>query len=44
MGRPLTIFSVAVLAFFAGVTVSFFTLPFWVIFAINAAKDGPRSD
>jgi hypothetical protein len=44
MGRPFTITSVVVLAFFAGVTVSFFTLPFWVLFAINAAKDGLRTD
>jgi hypothetical protein len=44
MGRPFTIISVAVLAFFAGVTVSFFTLPFWVVFAVNAAKGGARSD
>jgi hypothetical protein len=44
MGRPFTIVSVAVLAFFAGLTVSFFTLPFWVVFAVNAAKGGPRSD
>jgi hypothetical protein len=35
MGRPLTIFSVALLAFFAGVTASCFTLPFRVIFAMT---------
>jgi hypothetical protein len=44
MGRPFTTISVAVLAFFTGVTVSFFTLPFWVVFAVNIAKDGPRTD
>jgi len=44
MGRPLTTFSISALAFFAGLTVSFFTLPLWVVFAINVAKDGARSD
>ena len=35
---------IAVLAFTAGISVSFFTLPLWVTFVINAAKEGSRSD
>jgi hypothetical protein len=41
---PVTIFTVAALAFSAGTVVSFFTFPLWIIFAINIAKDGTRSD
>ena len=32
------------MAFFAGTVVSFFTLPVWVTFAINVAKEGSRAD
>jgi hypothetical protein len=42
--RALTYSGVAILAFCAGISVSFFTLPLWVTFAINAAKDGNRTD
>jgi hypothetical protein len=44
MRRPLTILTVAVLSFAIGTSVSFFTLPAWIIFVINAAKVGPRTD
>jgi hypothetical protein len=45
MGRkPITYAGVAILAFCAGMSVSFFTLPLWVTFAINAAKGGNRTD
>jgi hypothetical protein len=36
--------AIAVVAFAAGVSVSFFTLPLWVTFAINVAKEGSRTD
>lgn len=35
---------VAILAFCAGASVSFFTLPVWVMFAINLAREGSRTD
>ena len=35
---------IAVLAFAIGATCSFFTLPIWVTFAINVAKEGSRTD
>jgi hypothetical protein len=35
---------IAILAFCGGTAVSFFTLPMWVIFAINVGKVGDRSD
>src|SRR5262245_24663295 len=44
MGRMTTFAVGMVLAFVAGVTVSFFTLPLWVGFLINIAKEGPRTD
>jgi hypothetical protein len=44
MGPKITYWGVAVLAFCAGTAVSFFTLPVWVAFVINLAKDGGRSD
>jgi hypothetical protein len=34
----------AILAFAVGVSVSFFTLPLWVMFVINVAKEGSRTD
>jgi hypothetical protein len=40
----MTYLSVAILAFCAGTAVSFFTLPLWVSFAINVAKEGSRTD
>ncbi|WP_316228335.1 hypothetical protein [Bradyrhizobium sp. SZCCHNR1039] len=33
-----------IVAFFVGVSVSFFTLPLWVAFSINLAKEGGRAD
>jgi hypothetical protein len=45
MGTRLsTLATAAILAFFAGVSVSFFTLPLWVAGIINYAKAGSRSD
>ena len=44
MRRALTTTSIALLAFCAGMTASFFTLPLWVTMAINVAKIGPRAD
>ena len=44
MGLRTTIWTAIVLAFSAGTVVSFFTLPMWVTFYINVAKDGSRSD
>jgi hypothetical protein len=44
MNRQITTASIAWLAFCAGAVVSFFTLPLWVIFFINVAKDGNRAD
>lgn len=43
-GRPLTILTVATLAFAGGTVMSFFTLPFWVLTAINVTKEGSRAD
>jgi hypothetical protein len=38
-------FSLAVVAAFcAGIALSFFTLPLWVTFAINIAREGNRAD
>jgi hypothetical protein len=42
--RGLDRVTVAVLAFCAGLSVSFFTLPLWITFAINVAREGNRSD
>jgi len=36
--------SAVLVSFLAGTAVSFFTLPIWIAFAINLAKDGNRSD
>jgi hypothetical protein len=36
--------AIAVIAFTAGLSVSFFTIPLWVTFAINVAKEGSRTD
>jgi hypothetical protein len=45
MGTKLsTLATAAILAFFAGVYVSFFTLPLWVAGIINYAKAGSRND
>lgn len=45
MGARIPTLAAAItVAFFAGVTVSFFTLPLWVAFAINIAKEGSRAD
>lgn len=44
MGSKITTMATAALAFCVGIAVSFFTLPLWVTFAINVAKDGNRSD
>jgi hypothetical protein len=44
MGTKITYATLAILAFFAGATVSFFTLPVWVSFAVNVAKEGSRTD
>ena len=44
MGERKTLATVATLAFCAGVCISFFTLPVWVAFAINVAKEGQRTD
>jgi hypothetical protein len=41
---PLTSFAVAILGFCAGATVSFFTLPIWIIPLIETAREGGRSD
>jgi hypothetical protein len=40
----MTYTTVAILAFCAGTVVSFFTLPIWVAFMINIAKEGSRTD
>jgi len=42
--RISTVVAVAIVAFFAGTVVSFFTLPLWVAFDINIAKEGSRTD
>jgi hypothetical protein len=43
--RPtMTYASVSILAFCAGTAVSFLTLPLWITFAINVAKEGNRTD
>jgi hypothetical protein len=39
-----TLLTIGIPAFFAGTAVSFFTLPLWVMTAINIAKEGNRSD
>jgi hypothetical protein len=39
-----TFLIIGIPAFFAGTAVSFFTLPLWVVTAINIAKEGNRSD
>ena len=45
MGARLSTLAAAViLAFIAGTTVSFFTLPLWVAFGMNVAKTGSRAD
>jgi hypothetical protein len=44
IGPRANLVSTAIVAFAAGVTVSFFTLPLWVTFAINVAKEGSRTD
>lgn len=45
MGRRISTLAAAVtLAFIVGVSISFFTLPLWVVFAINVAKAGSRAD
>jgi uncharacterized membrane protein YccC len=36
--------AISILAFTAGASLSFFTLPLWVTFAINVAKEGSRTD
>lgn len=43
MGPRINIVAIAV-AFTAGVSISFFTLPLWVTVAINVAKEGSRTD
>jgi hypothetical protein len=35
---------IALLAFAGGMSVSIFTLPLWVVFAINIAREGTRTD
>jgi hypothetical protein len=42
--RLSTLATAVILAFFAGAFLSFFTLPLWVAFAINIAKEGNRTD
>ncbi|BBC00117.1 hypothetical protein [Bradyrhizobium elkanii] len=42
--RSLKPASVAVISFAVGLAFSFFTLPLWVTFAINLARDGGRAD
>lgn len=37
-------YQIALLAFAGGISVSFFTLPLWVIFASNIAREGARTD
>jgi hypothetical protein len=44
MGQRLNSVSLAILAFCAGMTVSFFTLPMWVVFVSNVAREGARAD
>ena len=44
MRRQITNTSIAILAFCAGISASFFTLPLWVVFAINVSKEGSRTD
>ena len=44
MKAKLTMTAIAALAFTAGSAVSFFTLPIWVTFAVNLAREGNRSD
>jgi len=45
MGLKASILAMGIiLAFLAGTTISFFTLPVWVTFVINFAKEGNRTD
>jgi hypothetical protein len=44
MMRGINSATAVILAFFAGLVVSFFTLPIWVTFVINFAREGGRSD
>ncbi|WP_256807149.1 hypothetical protein [Bradyrhizobium sp. Bra64] len=44
MGQRTLNATLAVAAFCAGTAVSFFTLPLWVMFAINFAREGARAD
>jgi hypothetical protein len=44
MGPRTHIGGVAIVAFCAGIAISFFTIPLWVTFAINVAKEGGRTD
>jgi hypothetical protein len=44
MGPRLSTLATVILAFFAGASISFLTLPLWVAFAINIAKEGNRTD
>jgi hypothetical protein len=42
--RLSTLATAVVLAFFAGAFLSFLTLPLWVAFTVNIAKEGNRAD
>jgi hypothetical protein len=42
--RISTLAVVIILAFFAGASISFFTLPLWIAFDINLTKEGSRTD
>lgn len=44
MTKTVTYAGVAILAFFVGIFASFFTLPLWIAFAINAGRAGNPSD
>jgi hypothetical protein len=44
MKRAISTSGVALIAFCVGLSISFFTLPIWIVIVVNVAKDGNRTD